>query len=416
MYARAVGAYERRLRNVGYWLVIGLAILLPSIDRRANVLALLLAVVVFLRVAILQSDFFKRWDGVDWCMAALLGSALASTAFGWPSDGYHGIVDGVAHLTVFATIRHGGLDEEQLRRIGIAIVGGVLVALAIMFVQGMQAGGALELHGIGGTIRSSLYTGIVLTLCIGFALSTSGIQQVIWGAVTLIIVAALFSMTSRAVVSAFLVSLFLGLLAQYRRHAVKAALLAIPLIAIAVALVPQNYHGQLEYKAKEMWSLVAHGDISENDQARLEFWQVSLAWIKRGQHVLFGIGSRNFHKIDAEQLSLPGPLRFSEQTRHPAHAHNMYVTRYVEQGLVGLSAMVALFVLIAKRLLHDGLASRTSWAWWGALGGLMLPVLNGLVGSPWYRDYAWLAVLTFALYLAPRKKYWRHAGKFPSSV
>lgn len=400
---RAAGTPEGRLRDAGYWLVIGLAVLLPSVDRRANILALLLAIVVFLRAAILRRDFFRRWDEVDGCMAALLASALASTAFGWPSGGYHGIVDGVAHLTVFAAIRHGGFDEGRLRRVGIAVIGGVLVALATMFVQGTQMHGVLELGGVGGTIRSSLYTGIALMLCIGFALEARGGRQAIWAAMTLVIAAALFSMTSRAVVGAFLVSLSLGLLARYRRRAAHAALLAIPLIGIAVLLVPQNARDQLEYKAAELWNLVAHGDLSENDQARLEYWQVSLAWMKRGEHVLFGIGPRNFHRIDAESLPLTAPLRFGEQTRHPTHAHNMYVTRYVEQGLLGLAAMLALFVLVARRLLRDGLVGRTGWAWWGALGGLMLPALNGLVGSPWYRDYAWLAVLLFALYLAPGK-------------
>lgn len=403
MRARTAGAFEGRLRDAAYWLAIGLAALLPSIDRRANVLALLLACAVLLRAAILRREFFRNWDAVDGCMVALLVSALASTTFGWPSEGYHGIVEGVAHLTVFAAIRHGGFDEGQLRRVGVAAIGGVLAALAIMFVQDAGTRGVFELGGIGGTIRSSLYAGIVLMLCIGFALEARGGRRILWAVAALFIATALLSMTSRAIVAVFLACLFLGLLARYRRRAVHATLLAIPVIGIVVLLVPQQHRSQLEYKAAEMWNLAAHGDISENDRARIEFWQVSLAWMKRGEHVLFGIGPRNFHRIDAERLALPAPLRFGEQTRHPSHAHNLYATRYVEQGVFGLSVLLALFVLMARRLLRDGLAGRTGWAWWGALGGLMLPGLNGLVGSPWNRAPAWLAVLMFALYLASRR-------------
>lgn len=388
-----------RLQDVAYWLVIGLALLLPSADRRVNFLALLLASVVFLRAALLGREFFRHWDALDGCVAALLVATLASTAFGWPSDGYHGIFEALAHLTVFLAIRHGALDESQLRRIGAAVVVGVLVALAIASYRGTQTS-VLQLGGVGGTIRSSLYTGIALMLCIGFALEARGGWRVVWMVAVVPMAAALLAMSSRAVIAASLVALVLGLLAAYRRRAAIAILLVIPLIGSAFWLVPHDFRNRLEYKATELLNLAVQSEVSKNDQARVEFWRVTLAWIGRGEHVLFGVGPRNFHKIDAERLDLPGPPHFGSMTRHPAHAHNLYLTQYVELGLVGLIALLALYALLARRLWRDGRAGRVGWTWWGALAGLLLPALNGLVGSPWRYEYAWLAILMFALHLA----------------
>jgi O-antigen ligase len=172
-------------------------------------------------------------------------------------------------------------------------------------------------------------------------------------------------------------------------------------VVVGYIAMPESYlKERIDRKAKEMAELVSDGTVSANDQYRVDHWRVALAWIRTGDHWLFGVGPRNMISIDATQLDIDPPLRFPAETRHPNHAHNMYLTRYIEEGVVGLAAMLALFAFVAWRLFKDARAGQVGWAWWAALGGLLLPGVNGMVGSPWFREYAWLAVVTFALYLA----------------
>lgn len=390
------------LIKASYWIVIGLVLLIPTVDRSVNAMVFLLAVVVTIHAFLNGRKLLGSFDKVDWCMIALLLSALLSTIFGWPSDGFQGVIEGIAYLTLFICIRHSGYSPFQLRMIGVAIICGVLLGILVAGERYISNGIPFEFVGVTGTIRSSLYLGITLMLCIGFAIDAKGINRIIMIGIVFIFSVAMFMLASRAVIVALLISLCIGLFARYRWRAIYAGLLVVAIAFVSVIAMPQLAQERIQSKTRELTDLVVSGKVSNNDLARIEYWNVAKAWISRGENVLFGIGPRNYYKIDAEQLLLPEPLLFSEETRHPVHAHNMYITRYVEQGLFGLVVMLALFILMARVLIRDGSARQIDWSWWGALGGLLLPGINGLVGSPWYREYSWLAVLTYALYLACR--------------
>lgn len=398
--------FDGVLRLTAYWLVIGLALLVPLFDRQpVNLMAALLAIVVVVRLPLAGRRGLGHWDAIDWTMAAMLVSAALSTAFGWPSISgrMQGVSEALGYFTLFVAIRHGGHDGKQITRIGMAIVAGTIAASLLAIGLHLAKGSLVELPGVAGTIRSSLYAGITLMLSAGFAQQANGYRRWPWVAATLFLLTVLLSMTSRGVILAVLLCMLIGLVVCLRRRALRYLLAIAALGLLALALMPEKMQGQLHAKTTELVELVVHGKVSENDQVRVEIWRVALAWMSRGEHVLFGIGPRNYHQIDPDQLAVSPPPRFAE-TRHISHAHNLFLTRYVEQGLLGLLTLLALFVLIGKRLVRDAVAGRTGWAWWGALGGLLLPLFSGLFNSPWNRDYAWLAVLSFAIYLAAADK------------
>lgn len=395
---------DRGLNASGYWLIAGLAVLVPLLDRQpVNTLALFLALAAIAKLALTGSRAFGTWDRIDWTLLAMLASALLSTFLGWPSGGgFHGIAEAVSYLALFVVLRHGHHDEPALKRIAMAAIAGTAFAAAIALIR-HSPGQPFELPGVSGTIRSSLYVGIALLLSTGLMAQAHGLRRMAGLATMVFLTAMLLAMTSRGVLAAIALCLLIGLVARYRVRAFKHALIAAILGALAFAMMPKSIVGQFENKANEAFELVVHGKVSENDRLRIEIWRVALAWIARGEHVLFGIGPRNYPLIDEDQLDLSPPLQF-EETRQISHAHNLFLTRYIEQGLFGLLSLLVLLVLIARHLLRDGLSGRTGWSWWGALGGLLLPVASGLFNSPWNRDYAWLAVLTFALYLASRDR------------
>lgn len=398
----ATGA-DRALRRLAYWLIVGLALILPTLSRPTNVIAAALLLVMAARLALGgRTALLRNLDVFDYCVAGLAAASLLSSAFGLSSlGGYQGLAEALSHLAVFVGIRHGGLDGGQLRRLALAVVVGTLIAAALGLGFHLLGGDPLvRLPAMPGTIRSSLYTGITLLLCVGLAITAEGWRRLLLLAAVVFLGLVLLSMTSRAVVITLAFTVLLGLAIRYQwRMFLPVAAIAAAMAALAVCTPESAIKARFEGKTAEMTELVA-GVVSDNDQTRIEFWRVSLAWIGQGKHWLLGIGPRNFHLIDAEQLPLEAPLRFPEQTRYPSHAHNMYLTKYVEEGVLGLSALIALFALVAWRLVRDARAGRVDWPWWGALGGLLLPAINGIVGSPWFREYAWLAVATFALYLA----------------
>ena len=398
--SRAAG----RLQAISYWLAISLALLVPLFDRQpVNAIAMLLVFAVAARLWMAGRQCCSGWDAIDWSMVALLVSALLSTVFGWPASGqFQGVAEALGYLVIFICIRHGNFSAPALRGLGMAAIAGTLIAGITTLATYPGDGAPFELPGVTGTVRSSLYTGIALLLCIGLMLQASRAWRLAGLTATIILASLLFAMTSRGVLLTVILCLLLGLFSRYRLRAFKQLLIAIALAAIAVVMMPKSQTAWLGVKTAELIDLVVHHKVSANDQLRIEIWRVALAWIGRGEHVLLGIGPRNYAKIDEDQLDLTPPLQF-EATREISHAHNLFLTRYVEQGLFGLLTLLALLGLMARRLLHDGIHGRTDWSWWGALGGLLLPVVSGLFNSPWGKDYAWFAVLTFALYLGSRK-------------
>lgn len=390
------------MRGIAYWLVVGLALLVPMFDRQpVNGMAALLAIVALVRIVIAGREGVGRWSAIDWTLLMMLVFEVLSTLFGWPSVSgrWQGVSEAISYCSLFLALHHGKYSKTQLVRIAMAVVAGAVAASAMAIAQHLNSGAQVQLPAVSGTIRSSLYIGIVLMLVVGLMFSVSGAKRYAGLVVAIYLSVVLFSMTSRGVLIATICCLLIGLSARLGTRMLSYAMLLGVLSALVIALIPNTLQKQLQGKTTELVELVTQGKVSENDQVRIEIWRVAWAWIGRGEHILVGIGPRNYHLIDADQLDLQPPLRF-EESRHISHAHNLFITRYIEQGLIGLLALLTLFVLTGNKLWRDGRAGRADWPWWGALGGLLLPVLSGLFNSPWNHEYAWLAVLNFALYFA----------------
>jgi O-antigen ligase len=394
---------DRLLRQAAYWLLVGLALAVPSLNQPTKLMAVLLLLAVVLRLPLRGGALPRAFDGYDYVLLAIVFASLLSSTFGLSSSGrYQGLAEALSQLVAFVAIRHGDYSREQLRLLGMALVTGAVAASALAFrtyvVDGLWP---IYLPAVSGSIRSSLYVGIALLLAVGLLLEERGSVRWTLLAGTLFLGGTLLAMTSRGVILAVMAVLILALMVRYRRRTVLPLAVVIAALVIGYFAIPSAFvKERVDRKANEMVELVSSGTISDNDQYRIDHWRVALAWIRTGDHWLFGIGPRNMISIDAEKLRIDPPLAFPDETRHPNHAHNMYLTKYIEEGAVGLAAMLTLFVLVGWRLVRDARSQQVGWGWWAALGGLLLPCISGMVNSPWFREYAWLAVITFALYLA----------------
>jgi hypothetical protein len=390
------------------WLLaalMALALALPNSDRLSRIAALALLLILPMHISVQGKAFFRRLETLDYSIGALALSALLSGLFGLPAEHpYDGFFETLVMCLAFFGIRHGNYDQRQLRSIGIAIVLGALIAEGYaLYDHLVHEMWPPSLPAIKGTIRSSLYVSISSLLAIGLALCEKGLRRWLLFAAALGSVLFLLALSSRAVIVSFLGVLLLAIAVTRPPRLFGFAIPAALICAIAgayLALPDAAPKRQIEYKAHELAALLASGEISANDRFRMEHWRLALAWMRTGNHWLFGVGPRNFQSIGSVELHIDPPLQFSSDLRAPRHAHNIFLTKYIEEGIVGLTAMITFFTLAARRLIFTLKNAQPEWSWWGALGGLLLPIANGMVGSPWFKEYALLAVMTLALHSA----------------
>ncbi|MFN6961430.1 MAG: O-antigen ligase family protein, partial [Rhodocyclaceae bacterium] len=349
---------------LSYLALAVLALLVPLFEKQpVNAIAASFTLSVFVWLASTKRSSLGKWDAIDWSVLALLLSALLSTAFGWRGSGSHqGIAEAISHCSLFLYLRYGRHEESALRRLAFALVAGAILA-SLLTLLNREPGVPFQLPGIRGSIRTALYLGISSMLCIGLALHSKSFKRFIGLVLAVLLTVMVFATSSRAVTVGFGLCLVAGMIAHFRRRALWPILFGTIVMAFAFALQPSSTVDQSKDKIRELIELVGERKISPNDQSRIEIWRASWAWIKQGEHIWFGIGPRNYPLIDKDQLELDPPLQF-EQTRKSAHAHNLFLTRYIEQGLVGLTAVIVWIVLIARHLLHDAFHRHTSWAWW----------------------------------------------------
>lgn len=360
----------------------------------------MLFAILIVRVSINGKSFWHQLDRFDFAVISMFVASALSTVVNYPSPAhFKGVMEIFGFTVIFLTVRHSQWSVKQVERLAFGIIVGAALAVCIVMTWHFSKSTPIELPAIRGTIRSSLYLAIAIFLALGLIMHLPGWKRIAPVIAVILMSVGLLSMTSRAVVLISLILLFAGLTLRFRWRGVVISLAIVSLIALSIPLVSKLItNGILMVKASEMAELI-EGNVSTNDLGRAEYWRATIKYIQQGQHVLLGIGPRNFSSIDTNVLKIEPPLQYLKGQRL-AHAHNLFLTKYVEEGLLGLLAILVLFGLMAQRLLRNLMSDRLPWSWWGALGALCLPIANGMVASPWFREFAWLAMLVFAIHLA----------------
>jgi O-antigen ligase len=144
------------------------------------------------------------------------------------------------------------------------------------------------------------------------------------------------------------------------------------------------------------------GQISNN--IRQENYRIAFAQLERAEAVWFGIGPRNYQSIDISKLSLDPPLRSAYMKGKLNHAHNLFLTKLIEEGIFGLLALLMFFGFVALALFVDWRHKAWfEWRWFAALGALGVPIIAGMVNTPFYQEHAMLAMAVMGMYLASRR-------------
>lgn len=392
-----------RLKNIEFLLLCLLAITLPVLEAPKNLAVVLLFGTWLMRCVLIEPPRQRQPDRFELALIWLVAAAAISTALNWPSiSGLKGVKDTtfgafvcwVAYRGNFST-RHNYLLATML---ALGVVMGLIWGVTDV-LRGLRT--TLEFNSAGIVTQSSIYLGIIIVMCFGIAYTETGRSRTMWIAAIVLMLFGIFLMASRgSILAVGILGLLFGL-ARGTRKSWLIGLLMLLLTAGTSLLIP-NLFNQTRYIEKGQLLLQSRA-IDQNDSVRFSMWRIGAAEFTQGSSQIFGIGPRKFSAIDTSKLHFDHPLNLLDKRLN--HAHNLFLTKLVEEGLFGLAALLYLFGLVSTTLVRDWRSrNQLDWPWFGALGGVAIPIIAGSFNTPWYQEHALLAMMLFGIYFATRKR------------
>ena len=399
-------------RKLEFYLLCTLLFVLPILESPKHVALVLYLVVWSCRH--FSFDALRRFrpDVIEFSLLVLIITGIASTVANWPfPNGIRGLTDTLRLVLVFWCIYRAGYSESQHRVLGMAIVAGVLVGLVVAVIEvSIGTRPLLELHSAGILTQSATYVGTALILTLGVVLvrwlprsSTArwSTPIALWITALVTMAVALLAMASRgALLAAGVSALAIVAVVNRIRLWMMSALAAGLLVLTALVLFNADLGGLFLKSVKNRYDSER---FPVSDLGRHQHWRIALAQVDQGNTLWLGVGPRNFRSIDVAQLKFDPPLGASEGKLN--HAHNLFLTKLAEEGLLGLGAFV-LFLAVAARALWMAWRSGSGydWKWFAGFGALTVPVIAGSFNTPFFQEHALLAMAMLAIFLASRRR------------
>jgi O-antigen ligase len=381
-----------------------LVFVLPTMESPKTIAALLfMAMWIMNRFTGLRKIQLRRPDLMETCVLFLIFTAAMSTAVNWPfQNGLKGLKDTLFYSGVFLCIYNSNYSDRQKYAIAVFAVLGVLIGLVWGIIEiGEGKRSLLELHSVGIVTQSAIYVGMTVILAFSVLISGAARQKhfAFWISALGVMAVGLFFMASRGAIVATAVA-FIVLCFSFK--AKKVLFVVIPLIGALLFLMSYSpdWFDQKRLVGK-INQYAAKQELPESDKERISMWRIGIARFMQGDSMLFGIGPRNFSSIDVSKLNLEGLYLLDKRLKH---AHNIFLTQLVEEGITGLCALVLFFAVIASIIVKDYREQNwRNWAWSSAVGALLVPIIGGSFNTPWKQEHALLSMILLGMYLSSRK-------------
>ena len=384
--------------------LIGLAAVLPLLEGPKN-LFWGIYVLAWLANHARSRDFGGPWDRWDSAIVAWIGAAFAAVAFAGLGAEWRDTVDVVRYGSVLWLMKRSRYSDRVLIALLIALAAGTLAALAVGYYRILLTTSYqyLGLKSVGHVNHSAIYLAIALGATLMATRAWWRPARAPWrvaGVVTTVVFAvSLFVMQSRAAVGAAVVMVAVLLLAYAVRHrrgmrrlAFAAAILTGLGLAAKPEVVEKNY-----VQVERSGTLLAF---------REQIWRAGLlAW---RDHPVFGVGVHGWGEINeqvvAQSAQRRGETRDLSGLMFSSHGHSLYLNTLVEQGLVGLAAVLAVLLLwgveLARRV-PGAAAAPLEWSYWGgAAAAWMIAVIVGLVNTTLHHEHALISMLLLGGWLS----------------
>lgn len=405
------------LEKVEFLTLCALLLVLPTMESPKTIAIVLFALVWTGRRLFSGTFRIRRFDMLEAAVITLLLAVTLSTIVNWPfKNGLKGVFDTLRYVLVFLCVYRGNYSESQKITLASLATVGLLLGIAWGVVElAIGARPNLELHSAGVLTQSAIYTSIGLFLVLGVVIThslpakmdgTSQRVSMYWLLSLDVIATALYFMGSRGafIAIAIVVTIFVILVRSFRFWLKIGVIVTVTIIASSFVI---KYSGDNRLFTSTEKRFAAER-ISESNAERSEIWRVAIAQLNKHVHepslLLFGIGPKNYESIDITDFVFEPPLTVMDTTRLN-HAHSMYLTKLIEEGVVGVTALMLFFGVALIMLARSYLTNRWyDWKWFAALGATLVPMIDGVVNSQFHQEHAILAMAIIAISMSPMKE------------
>jgi len=354
----------------------------------------------------------RRPTGFEIVLLAMGMSAVVSTLVNWPlPNGFSGLERVTSVLLVGWLIYISAYNEKQLKGLLLAIVAGVMVGLVVsgyMLFSGQNP--HLEFVSIPNLNRSVIYHVLCLFVMLAIVMDSrrlfSNRLRVVMGICFIIGVGCLFIMASRGALLGFVGGMIL--LAVFVKQSPKTWLIQSTSILGTIILISvinmtwDNHIFQSKIRKFTRYYYVLKegsdlsGAIGISERVRYDYIRVSWAQITQKNKMFLGSGPGTFKYIDVESLSLGKPLlRYKKKPgwEKPSHAHNEFLTLWVEVGLVGLFCHVLFLCYFGSTLWQHRKRGQRTWQLVAGVGFFATATISGLFNTVLTNEMGWLAMM-----------------------
>jgi len=351
---------------------------------------------------------FNKPDVITLSVVSLFLVSLLSTFINWPLEkSFSGAFDTLSYSSLFLCLYHGGYAERQKKFIVLIMIAGALTGLLFglnEFTSGITS--SLGFHSAGVTTQSSIYLGIVIIAAFGLQTDESdhSLATTVFLSISLFLMGvALLYMGSRGAILAVLLCIILLLVLHRRRRFFFTTFTLLAAVASTSYFLINKYPTNIntpDYRER-----LSVERFKKSDNERLENWHIAIKKISTGKDLIWGIGPKNYLTIDPQTLGIESV--FYQRTGQMHHAHNLFLTQWVEQGLIGLLTLLVFMFLVISRLIKCWPYCKTSnrqWVWFSGLGALVVPVTAGFFNTPFYQEHAMLAMILMGVMYSETKK------------
>jgi len=383
-------------------ILLGLLVfVLPSLETPKTVFWTLYILLFLYRRYHEHGFTFTKPDGISLAVTGLFIVSLVSTLINWPlQKGFSGSFDTLSYAALFFCLYFGNYTSKQLRHLLVVAILGLLAGLLyglVEFSSGIT--NALSLHSAGVTTQSSIYLGIVLIATLGLLADQTEspiVFDILLYLSLYLIGVALVYMGSRGAILAVIVCLAVLLVVNHSRRIVVITSTATIAATVTALLLTSAFPTNINKPEKRERFSVER--FQKSDTERIENWKISLQKLSTGEDIFWGIGPKNYRSIDPRELGIEST--YYQRTGKLSHAHNLFLTQLIEQGIIGLTVFFVFFFLICRRLFtgwHYCRDSNSQWVWISGMGALVVPVVAGFFNTPFYQEHAMLAMILIGI-------------------
>lgn len=341
--------------------------------------------IILLLVGLFSSAFFNGITSVQ--LGIIKSWFFFPMLFGW---------------LLFQTLRNQGVGDANrqfahsfvyTKKVLLAwyatLVAVACIALAYFFTGGVTYDGRLKAFYLSPNyLALFLFPGVLL----GWYGITQFYSQKRYQLLALTVIswillcATLYLTLSYTVIAATIIGFCITLfLTSKRSYATNISLIAFCVIILSIFLVFQIH--------KQKFSDLIHQSERSSLASRMMIWQASAKMI--GVHPLIGIGPGNFQETYlAYQQYFPPYLEWAVP-----HPHNLYLSFWLQTGIIGLIGFISFCVLWIRGLFHaSAMNTKKAPLLWTLFGILITLLLIGFLDTPYFKtDLAYIFWLLLAL-------------------